>query len=74
MSFLSQVAEGECNKILLRPHRAAADLKGGQEHRRQGSPSTFQSPGGGHRTVSAPAVPARRQEAEEQPVPERGAP
>lgn len=58
----------------LHPHRAAADPEGGPEHCGQGSPSTLQSPGGGCFAVTPSPLSPGPQEAEEQPLSERGTP
>lgn len=62
------------NQRLLHPHRAAADPEGGPEHCGQGGPSTLQSPGGGCLAVTPSPLSPRHQEAEEQPLSERGTP
>ena len=61
-------------KHLLRLHRAAADPQGGPEHCSESSPSSLQSPGGGCSAVTASPVSPGPNEAEEQPLFERGAP
>lgn len=54
-------------------YRAAADLKGGPEHCSQSSTSTLQSPGGRRLAVTSTPLPPGPQEAEEQPLSDRGA-
>jgi len=54
--------------------RAAADPKGGPEHRSESRPSALQSPGGGRLAVAPPPLPPGPQEAAEQPLSERSPP
>lgn len=54
--------------------RAAADPEGRPEHRGEGGPSPLQSPGAGRPAATPSPVPPGPQEAEEQPLSERGAP